>query len=275
MGPPFYIDGPAPVPPPYRLIDVATIIDEPDEHWLNGVGVHSYPDDVPVSFDPCSAGSDRIKADGGIIPLPEFGAYTIYLSETCTPRSISSQEEFKARAEIALGASESYAVEIEFASGAALPLNPYLNDSNLDVISASAESPVRALGRLEDAIAVTARGGIIHVSPAASIALSSAYLVQHRSNQLFTMRGTPIVVGTGYVGQFPDSVGTLGVDEAWIYATGPIQIRRTAIETIPANVSEALDREVNSITYRAERHYLVDWDTALQAGTLLDLSGCC
>ena len=41
---------------------------------------------------------------------------------------------------------------------------------------------------------------------------------------------------------------------------------------LPENVAEALERQTNLITYRAERTYVVDWDLCLQAAVLVDWS---
>ena len=35
-------------------------------------------------------------------------------------------------------------------------------------------------------------------------------------------------------------------------------------------IADVLDRETNDLTYRAERFVVAAWDTALQAGVLID-----
>jgi hypothetical protein len=262
---------------------VATFIPLVDTaHWRNGVQVWGYPPDVPLTFNPCSTGTDRIKAEGGVIPIGEFGAYTVYVAETCTARSIGGndmQAAFRARALATLQATESYAVELEFGSGVAFPLNPHLTDVNLDILgSGAALSPVIAIGLLENAIAATGRTGVIHVDPATAEALAASHLIFESgtpggpSAQLWTYRGTRIVVGDGYVGLIPESEGTILVDStAWMFATGPVVFERSEPFYIPDDVSQALDRENNTITYRVERDFVAAWDTELQAGVLVDL----
>ncbi len=68
--------------------------------------------------------------------------------------------------------------------------------------------------------------------------------------------------------------------EEWAYATGPVDIRRSEIFTTPDTLAQALDRSLgasnsrpNTITYRAERYFAVDWDSALQAAVRIDRCG--
>jgi hypothetical protein len=52
-----------------------------------------------------------------------------------------------------------------------------------------------------------------------------------------------------------------------------VQIRRSPNVTImPDELSQALNRAENIVTYRAERDALIDWDTQLQVGVLVDRS---
>jgi hypothetical protein len=87
-----------------------------------------------------------------------------------------------------------------------------------------------------------------------------------------------VVPDFGYApGADPVGHAAAGATEEWAYATGPIDIRRSEMFTLPERVDQALDRSVgatngspNTITYRAERYYLPIWDTAVQAAVLID-----
>lgn len=274
MGPAFVIDGPVPVPPKYRLLDVAEIISEASPHWLNGGAVWPYPAAEAYTFDPCAAGTDRIKAEAGVIPLPEFGAFTVYVTETCTNRSVGDFEYWKNRGIATLLASESYAVERELSVAPALPGNPYLADSNVSILASGvAVTPQVGLSYLEDAIGQSQRRGIVHATNGTVIAWGREFLAmdQQDSGDLRTPAGSRVAMGAGYYTARPDSVlSGPGAGKAWAWATGDVQVRRTEPEYIPGDVSQAVDRANNTITYRVKRHYLVTWDTYLQAAVLID-----
>jgi hypothetical protein len=284
-GPAFWVDGPKPVAPLYRLLDVANIIEETDPHWMNGATVWGYPSDVPVAWDPCSTGTGRVKADGGTIPLPDFGAFVVYLAETCTARSVfgaqapgetndeylaRTQQAFVDRAVAVFAASESYAIEKEFSQGDALPGNPYLADANAQVLaSGAAVSPRIGLSYLLNAIAPTARQGIIHATPG-TVSAWGQFRAYHEAGVLYTTEGTPIAEGQGYIGAQPAGESAPTATHEWAFATGPVDVHRSQAVIYPATVAEALDRSNNTLSYRVERTYLVDWDTVLQAAVLID-----
>lgn len=272
LGPPVRVDGPYPQPPRFRLVDVATVVPEAEDYWMSGAQVQAYPPDLPHTWNPCTpSDSTGSKEEGGLIPAPLFGAFTAYLAETCTSRGIVSEEQFTARALAAFGAVESYAVELEFSQGLALPTNPFLADANATVLNGGNPTGIIAgFALLEEAIGATGKAGVIHATPGAATAARAARVVSMDGVYLRTVLGTPVAVGDGYIGAQPDGEAAAGLAESWAFATGPVQIRRSDIFINPPLLAEALDREINQVTYRAERYYLADWDTALQSAILLD-----
>lgn len=274
-GPPLVIDGPFPVTRPNRLVDVATIVDDLDPHWRAGGAVYPYPPDLPYTWNPCTdSTSPSTKQTGGIIPLPVFGAFQVYLAETCGARGIGlDQQRFIDRATAVFSAVESYGVELEFATGAAMHAdNPYLGDANLDALNGgNATESSEALALLEKEIGKTGRGGIIHATPETIIAWARDFIIYEKTGVgLVTPNGTRVVSGTGYIDVHPVGKRVASASQAWAFATGPVQIRRGGLDILPGTVKEALNRETNEITYRVERDYLVDWDTVLQAGVLVE-----
>lgn len=289
-GPPQRIDGPPPLPPKYGLVPSVPIIKPPikadgteDPHWLNGAAIYPYPPDCAKAFNSCSTEQNlrtkQLKDYGDTVPNPIFQAFPVYLPITCSTATVGADAQgwFENRAAVALAAVESQAVEAEFASGYFLPLNPHLTDGNLWVLNLSgAVGPVEGLAMLEDAIATTCRQGVIHVDPMTATSWAALYLIHDDHGVLRTSIGTLVVVGQGYRQQIPDSQGQWAPDDplasctAWAFATGPVQITRSEIFTMPERYDQALDRSSNILTFRAERYYLVDWDTVLQAGVLID-----
>lgn len=293
FGPPVRIDGPLPVAPLYSLINTVQVLNEAEPNpvgdgwlveespeifrWGNGAIVYPYPIDTGYSWDPCSTGSLQAKHEGMTPPLPVFAAFTAYLPETCTSSRIVSPDYFRARAQLAFGAVESAIYENVLAGGGAFHLTdqPYLADSNVVKLNGGAAvSPKEGLALLEDAIGGTARRGMIHATPATMIAWSFfGEAITKVGGALQTSGGNDVIVGDGYIGVYPDSSAAPGATQAWAWATGPVQIRReNQIRIYPDTIAEALNREENIVTYRAERDALVSWDTVLQAAVLIDRS---
>jgi hypothetical protein len=97
------------------------------------------------------------------------------------------------------------------------------------------------------------------------------------TKQLYTPAGTPLISGAGYVGANPVGFGGPpagpGTHVDWIFATGPVEVRLAegySIRTIP--IKQQLERDVNVVTFRAERFGLAVWDTDLQVGIPVDWS---
>ncbi len=292
FGPWWPIDGPLPNPQVYGLLAAAaapaagvTIIEDVDaeqiQRWINGVKVRPYPVGPAKAWNACAPASEFVDKDEGTdIPLPEFGAMTIYLPISCTSYQVPDQQAFKARAVLTLTAVESFTVAREFLSGDVLPLNPHLADGNGTFPNGNTvTSPLNALGLLEKEIAASGQLGLVHMSPQMATVLRAQLAIDDKTGVLRTINGNVIIQDDGYAaGASPKGAHTpaSGTKE-WMYATGTVEIRRSPIFTTPDNVSEALSRGTggagdtpNNVTYRAERYELIDWDTQTQAAVFAD-----
>lgn len=281
-GPLWRVDGPPPAPRLYTLLGAARIVPEAEERWGNGISVYPYPDELGAIHDACSSGTYREKSTGGTVDSPSFGAYTVWVAETCSTLGImgeglsaqQAQDRFVARATSVFGAVESAAVEREFLAGDTLGTQPFLADGSGTFPAAStAQTVVEGFALLEAEIAGTGRAGMIHVSPAVALAASYRHiLIEDRGGKLRTINGTTVVPGAGYQDSTVHPAGksaATGTQE-WIYATGPVDVRRGETFIVPGELSQAIDREVNVVTYLVERAYVVDWDTVLQSAVKVD-----
>lgn len=294
-GPLVRIDGPLPIPPEQGLLATAAapaagvqIVPEANDRWMNGAEVYPYPTSSGAHFDVCAVGSDPATKDfGDQVPLPRFGAFVVYLSETCTSYKVWDQDAFKARAVAALTAVESSLVSKQLKYGAAIKANPYLADGNGTFPNGdTVTSPLNGLELLEREIAKHGRQGVVHVTPMlATRLMGNGFALSDKSGAIRTINGVVVIPDFGYEANVTPAqpVGTIahtapsGAQE-WAFATGPVDIRRSEVFTLPDRVEQAVDRGTggatnglpNSITYRAERYYLVDWDTAVQASVLID-----
>ena len=273
FGPPVVLAGPLPTPYPHGLFSAATLVPEAGERWGNGATIRPYPNGEPFVFDPCFAGTFRVKE---IPEQPEaqlFAAFTVYLADRCAARGIGTDDALTERARLSLLAVEQWAVEQELVSGGVMTANPYLADGNATLLmSGAAVAADEALALLEAAIGDSRRAGVIHAGRATASAWSSLGGLRVQGEKLLSGLSTPIAAGGGYQNTVPDGEGGLSDTQEWAWATGPVEIRRSEVEVFPGTLAEALDRETNEVTYYAERNYLVDWDTQLQAAVLVDRS---
>jgi hypothetical protein len=258
------LDGPRPVAPPHSLLNTPGVVVERDSgRWLNGVNIVGYPDDTPSLWEPCAEGSFRVKDEGTGRPQAQFDPFVVYIPVTC---STFGSFDIRAQAEAVLEAVESMGVEEGLAAGIPGSSNPYLADGNLNVVGGAAVSPAAALSYLENEIGKTGRKGMIHATPAVIAAWQKIRLAGE--DPLQTANGTPVVSGDGYIAVDPDDEAAPGTGEDYIYATGPVEVRLGPV--VITELSESLDRSDNTVTFRAERYVLATWDTALQAGVLVD-----
>ncbi len=266
VGPRLDLDGPAPIAPPHSLLKTpGVVVDQDTGRWLNGVNLFSYPEDVPSLWEPCSEGTFRVKTAGTDRRTETFDPFVAYLPVTCSTYGV--WQPLQEQAEAVLEATLSFAVEQALSQGIDGSANPYFGDANLDILAGGAAVPAgTGLSYLENAIGATGRQGIIHATPAAIAALQ-AFPVRDPS-RLETANGTPVASGGGYQGADPDAGDTPGTTESWLFATGLVQVHLGPL--VITDVVSSLDREDNTLEFRAERYVLATFDTALQAGVLVD-----
>lgn len=243
------------------------------ERWLNGVEVYPYSPDRGDLHDACATGTDRQKSVPDAVENPLFNPITVYTTLVCNGRRLGPYAEWRSRAITALTAIESSLVGRHFLSGEGYSANPHLADGNATILNGGVVTdPSNGIALLEQAIGETGAQGVIHLSPQLAVSANFGNLaVDNRSGVLRTINGTPVIPDFGYaVAHAPTGGSAATGTQEWIYATGPIDLRRSEVIVLPDDISEALDRETNIVTIRAERFYLIDWDTQLQAAVLVD-----
>jgi hypothetical protein len=85
-------------------------------------------------------------------------------------------------------------------------------------------------------------------------------------------RGDVVVSGAGYdplIGPFA-AVPPIASTEAWVYATGMVDVRLGEPMLYPDTMAEALDRATNTVTYRGERTAAVNPDGCCMFAVLVD-----
>ena len=57
-----------------------------------------------------------------------------------------------------------------------------------------------------------------------------------------------------------------------MFASGPVQIRRSDVYEPGGGIAQVLDRAVNDVTLWVERNYVVTWDTSIRYAAQMSLS---
>lgn len=116
--------------------------------------------------------------------------------------------------------------------------------------------PRHALGELEDAIGGIGTGaGFLHMSRRMGILMPDRWT----EGPIITWPDSIVAVGAGYPGVGPDGTPPPPGEE-WIYATNLVDIWLGEPHVFPDNLAEALDRQKNTISYKAERLGAASWD---------------
>lgn len=265
--------GPVPRQAEYGLLSVA--LQGGIERFRSGYALEPYPSAMPVGHDACLEGTFRLKDAPEPRTLPDgFPSFRVYLGDVCTTSRVSERwEEFKAMVNAALRAKRSWALERQLVAadfGTAL----HLGDTGVSLpAGAGAVSARTAVSYLEDAIAATALGGVIHLTPSVASYVAEA-ITTDGEMAVMKATGTKVVVGQGYVGADPPAGGgAAAAGQSWIYASHDIVYDEdTELFELSENIAESTDREFNIVTYRAEYDMVVGFDPALRAAVLADWS---
>lgn len=246
-------------PLPHGLLgSCADIIDVTDTHELLGVewlGLGCAP--VHVWNDPCVGADESPGAPGDKEfdrPDPEAAdPITVYAGAVCSTMGWSYAEA-RAHAEESLELGEQGALEEGFMAG-------YLASNATDLTPAEGPlSIAQGVAVLEGCLAENYGGvGTIHVPAGAAALLGCCQLVERdpATATLTTLAGNCVVIGAGYSranlgpGAVPADPGT-----AWLYATGPLVIRRGPVNTIP-DANQSVNLRTNDRRVLVERTYVV------------------
>lgn len=290
-GPRVVVDGPPPFPPRYGLLMAGSALvpgvrfvtpGAGPERWLNGVKAEPFPHHGGATWSQFDASGPSTKEVGDPEDELDFWPVTVYASDTCRSYRIDDDDEYRSRIELNLAAVESAVVANALLTGDGWPpAAPRLSDGGGEFPNANtAVSLPIALSLLEGAIARGRHGGVIHMSPIAASVLSgtghvilSDPLDTKGQNVMATRLGTLVIPDQGYVdgatpAPSPGSHPAASSTQEWIYASGPIDVYRSTTFINPPELSQALNRSANTVTYQAERNYLVSWDNSIQAAVL-------
>lgn len=190
--------------------------------------------------------------------------------DTCS--AMGTREDREQRARDRLDLILSAAVAHEFWTGELAGLatadgqpgytdNPRLQAGGgvTDVHAAGAVGALAGLGLLEGALGTMLSGapGMIHATREALTTLTGASNnLRVEGDLILTALGTRIAADAGYPGTSPAGAAP-AANTSWLYGTARPTIYMGGVDLMETNPAEALDRTVNTLTYHAERPFLV------------------
>lgn len=267
--------GPVPRQAEYGLLSV--VLPGGVDRFRSGYALEPYPSGMPVGSDACAEGTFRLKDAPTARDLPDgFQAFRVYLGDVCTTRAVAERwDQFRGMVNDALRARRQWALERQLVA-ASFATAPHLGDANSSLPAGAGAVAARvAVSYLEDAIAAAGIAGVIHLTPSVASATAEA-ITTDGEMAVMKATGTKVVVGQGYTGaDRPEAsgAGAAAAGQSWIYASHDILYdEETELFELSENISESLDREDNTVVYRAEYDMVVGFDPALQAAVLADWS---
>ena len=275
IAPAALVEAPARQPLPYGLMSVLQPRPNDGENrWMNGITWESLGCD-PVSGIgevACAPGEDGTTQATGLpknldahpVEDPEFEAFTVYGTYSCTPVG-NTLDRAQQRATEHLLAGEEARVEQAIWTGD-LDNTSFATGAE----DAGAGSLVVAVANLEQWLAENYGAvGVIHMTVKAALLAVFKGVAEVKGNRLVTKIGTPIVAGAGYPGTGPTGQAP-AAGSTYIYATPALVGYRS--EVFPgADQEGGFDRAKNNLTAVAERVYSVGWDACGTAFSLAAL----
>lgn len=243
----------------YGLFSAATVLEDMEPRAFNGVeyttlfdpGLNLYPlSDCEPGQPPTNPPKDGQRSWGTATADP----FAVYAAETCWPGGDTpTQARDRLRERLLRG--ERHTVEAAVDSGHA-GATPYLRHPDTVLAAPDALPLELAVGVLEQHLAQAGTSGVIH-APRWSAPLMHALGVKPEGPRMRTLLGTPVAFGSGYSGAPPADMDDDG--HLWLYATGPLTIRRSTIIEPATWDTGAFNPRTNSPFLLAERVYVVDW----------------
>jgi hypothetical protein len=264
--------------PPHSLLRAADTTRDADPDWQKGL---QYAPEQPGGYkaraqwcaDDAADDVDHLRGVPGTV---DYEPWEIEFWDPCELTVGYNAAEVTARLRRMSDATESYGIARELWTGEVaqafdLP-NAYLANGPTLINGGTPVSPKRGLGLLEEAVGDALTGGqaFIHVARAARPYL---WELEKVGNLLYTKLDNAIVCDAGYTGSAPDGQTEDATDDvAWIYATGPVVVRRSELMMFAARDAEVINTENNRRYRRASKLVAATFDPAVLFAVPVTLS---
>jgi hypothetical protein len=252
-------------PPTHSLVRSAITNVDAEPDWEKGL---IYAPETPGSYRALShCTAQTVDHTRDRVENVDYQPWELQVEDPCLTTFGYNRQERSERLQRAMAATESYAIARELmrgelaqadaaAGGTGEAANNYLAKAPT-VLSATPLSHRRGIGELEEAAAELLKGQqtFLHVSPSA---LPQFAWLTKTGPMLYPYRDSVIVSDAGYSRHAPDGeVAADGV--AWLYATGPVVVRRSMIFEDPPD-AQIIDTATNTVIRRISRVVAATFD---------------
>jgi hypothetical protein len=268
---------PQATPPVHSLIRSAITNVDNEPGWERGL---AYAPETPGGYRAwmrCTGETydERVTA----VPVVEYEPVEYVFEYPCHSRFGLNEQQVDEQLRRAVDATESFAIARELWQGDLTHAAVDAGDAatpNLSLVDGptilNAGAPVkvhRALGIVEQALGEALRGQRAYVHLSRETLALFGYLTVS-GNLLTSFSGNLVVADAGYPGTPP--IGTAdAAGVAWIYGTGPVVVRRTALFPDSDEVA-SLDTATNTYTRRASKVAAATFDRAAHFAVPVDLN---
>jgi hypothetical protein len=261
--PPLRIDPPSVQRSIGGLYSVAPPQDGPGEgnRWENGIEYQAETCADPTAWAVTCSTDELREAKESTLTLPTVTGtpFVAYLGILCTKVGYTF-EEFARLTRNGLDMCEQRTVERTFWTGD-MGNDPHLADPSTVILAGSdvtALGIVQGVAALESYLGDNYCGvGVLHAPRGLAPYAANMRLTEGTSPRLTTVLGTRWAFGAGYsVNTGPNGVEA-AAGTAWIYATGQVNIWRSAIWMQPDELEQSFNRTTNDVEMFAERAFVV------------------
>jgi len=269
------VPSPPATAPPHSLVRAADTSRDGDPDWEKGLQyVPEAPGGYVASGSVFCAPGDEVEHLRPISDTVDYQPWEVQFHDPCETTFGYVPDDVTARMRRIADATESYAIARELWTGEVarefgLP-NAYLGKGATVVGGGAPLSPKRGIGLLEAAVgdALMGQQATLHVSRAAR---PYFYELVKVGQLLYTNLDNLIVADAGYDGSPPDGEAA-AADVSWIYATGPVVVRRTPLLMFSTENAEVIDTEMNRRIRTASKLVAATFDPAVLFAVPVTLS---
>jgi hypothetical protein len=272
------VAAPQATPPVHSLIRSAITNVDNEPGWERGL---AYAPETPGGYRAwmrCTSETFDDLVDK--IPTVEYEPIEYQFEYPCHSRFGLSEAQVDEQLRRAVVATESFAIARELWNGDLTRAAVDAGDAttpNLSLVDGptvlAAGAPVkvhRALGMIEQALGEALRGQRAYVHVPREVLALFGYLTS-TGNLLTSFSGNLIVADAGYPGTAPIGEAAAADGVAWIYGTGPVVVRRSALFADTDEVA-SLDTATNTYTRRASKIAAATFDRAAHFAVPVDLN---
>jgi hypothetical protein len=213
--------------------------------------------------------------DGGLAYYLPVG---LHVETTCVTR-VNTTADDEARVRRQLMAASSFLLARELWLGTETQANPYdtpTGDTNITnaylasadaTVIAGTPDPIEALGELEEAATRAGLGQDVHLHVPRVLMPQFGQILNQQGKQLRTQTGALVISDPGYTGSGPAGQAESST-AVWMYATAPVQVRLSDIDTFTVH-----NQAANTRLMVAERAGAATFDPCVHFAISVTLPG--